>query len=145
MTKSRRNLVLTWIVERLRTLRKKKYFVKRGAISWPTFDFDSHPYAAAVMVDDSTLFAVNGMNTANFSIEFATRMEAPGEEPSIDDDTLDLLFEDVEGVLGEIEGAKDSNGDVLLLEFRRTTVQVVEFHDASLRVQGVVVTFTVGY
>jgi hypothetical protein len=136
---SARKNIMDALVFYAKAVRNKRYHVKRGAIAWEDHDFDGREFAIAVMVDDCTILNPRGMNEAKIGIEIATKMPGTTEDPQIDDGTLDLLIEDAEFILENTKRKQDSQGDNVLLKL--TGANVTEFHDAAIRVQGIVVSF----
>lgn len=123
--------------------RNGRYFVKRGVINWSSFSFEAHPFAVAIVVDDCSFANTEGFQEMRVSLEAAARIPDELEQPEIDDPTLDELFEDFEAVIQRVGKKLDPKGDSVLLRFDARTAKAVEFHDTSLRVQGVVFTFFV--
>lgn len=137
--------MLTKLLDLCRKARNGEYYVKRGAVNWTTFPFDKRPRAISVQVDDFSILRQTGMNEGKLSLEMASRMAEETTDPQIDDTEIDRLISDAEGILYGLMKAVDKAGDSVLLRLDRESVNVVEFHDTSRMVQGIVVSFFVVY
>lgn len=129
--------------------RNSSYFVKRGAINWTTFDFETHGGAIALMIDDGSLFRVQstrGMKPCRCSMEMFHRLPDPlMESPEIDDGLMDELLDDAEWIINELASSRDSSGDPVVFRIDRKSVTFVEAHDIEVKVQGIVVSFNMEY
>lgn len=143
-TKSPRQVVRDTLVKYAKQVRNSGYFVKRGAIVWSSFPFGEHPRAIAIMFDDIGILRQKGMTEAKIGIEMFASMPE-GTEPEIDDGLLDELIEDAEFILQKTIRERDSVGDSVILRLDGETANVVESHDSTKRVQGIVVTFNVNF
>lgn len=123
--------------------RSGAYFVKRGAIDWATFAFASHPRAIALMADHMGLLQVDGMRPVSVGIEMAARMPETTDPPEIDDGLMDEMIEDVEEIVYGLQSQKDDRGDTVAFRVDPRESSIREFHDVSLRVQGIVAQFNV--
>ena len=134
------------LVKYAKLARNGKYFVKRGAMVWAAFDFSRHERAVAIMFDDLTILRQDKPNDAKVAIEMFCRMPKDTDDPEIDDGLLDELIEDAEWVLVKaMSETSKGSGDNVILRLDAESANVVEAHDVSKRVQGIVVTFNVSY
>ena len=136
----------TWKESAL-AVRNGRYFVKRGAINWTTHDYETHPHNIALMMDDFPLYAQKpiGAQPGNASMEFCGRFEDENEFKEIEEALLDEYVEDAEKIIDALLNAQYASGDPVVFRVNRETARVVEFHDMSIRVQGIVVNFTVHF
>lgn len=129
-------------------LRNGSYFVKRGAINWTTFPFDTYERAIAIMLDDGQLLRTqrsHGMKPTRCSMEIFCRLPSDQEVPEIDDGLMDELLDDAESVVRDLLRSKDSSGDPVVFRIDENTARFVEAHDVQVKVQGVVVMFNLEY
>jgi hypothetical protein len=129
-------------------MRNGIYFVKRGAILWPSFSFTDHKGGIALMLDDGNLLRTQrnrGMKPARCSMEMFRRMESTPEAPEIDDGLMDELLDDAEWLLKELMKSRTSADDPVVYRIDENSVRFVEAHDTELKVQGIVVTFNLEY
>lgn len=121
-------------------------FVKRGGINWLTLDWDKHPRALAIMIDDSSLWpGVQGFRDGNLSFEYFARMPSQEGNPEIDDDLQDELVEDVLWIASQILRETNRNGQPLVTRVSRDAARIIEAHDVDLKVQGVIVTLNINF
>lgn len=135
---------LKGLVSAFKSVNSGRYTVRRGALNWAAFPFETHPYAVSIQVDETALFSPTGIYPSKISIEVATAM--PDEAPTdsqIDDDAMDTLVTDSRSALISWIGARNASGDPLVLKVERLSANVVEFHDASLNVQGIVISLNI--
>jgi len=137
--------MLTKLLELCRKVRNNAYYVKRGAINWSSFPFDVRPLAVSVQVDDFSILKISGMNEGKLTLEMASRMAEETTDPQMDDAEIDRLISDAETIITGLMKAVDTAGDSVLYRLDRESVNVVEFHDTSRMVQGIVVSFFVVY
>ena len=143
---SPRKVALDKVKELAKKVRSGGYFVKRGAINWTTWDFSKHPRAISIQLDRVSLFKVNGMNEGTITLEMFARMSSPKEVlPEIEDEVMDELLEDAEEIFLGLMSAEDKQGDSVVTKLEQDSTEVVESHDTSLRVQGIVVTVPVAF
>lgn len=145
---SPRVVAMRTLRESLRGIGNGKYFVKRGAINWINFDFEARRYACAIMVDSSDVARdapeTDGFFQVAVSLEIATRIP-PDDDPEINDDVLEGIYDDVERVLNELQVAVDARGDSVVFRLERGTATAIEWHDPQYRIQGLVVNFTIEF
>ena len=141
---SPRNSMMTTIRNSAEVLRNSSYFVKRGAINWATFPFEEHSKAIAILIDDMSLLGsttgVGGSKDGKISLEIAARMPDEKDHPSIDDGLMDDLIEDAETIVKDLIAAKDGDYPIVF-HIDKASARVIEWHDAEVKVQGVVVMF----
>lgn len=142
---SPRKVALDTVKALAKKVRSGAYFVKRGAINWTTWDFEKHPRAISIQLDRVTLFKVNGMNDGVITLEMFSRMSSKEVPPEIDDGVMDELLEDAEAIFLGLMSAEDKQGDSVVTKLEQDSTEVVESHDTSLRVQGIVVTVPVTF
>ena len=145
---SPRRAALRVIRETLRGIDNGKYFAKRGAINWIEFDFEANLYGVAIMVDSSDVGRcapeADEMSLAAVSLELATRIP-PDDDPEINDEILEGIYDDVEFLLDTLQAATNSQGDSIIFKLERSAASAIEFHDPQFRVQGIVVTFGITF
>ena len=121
-----------------------KYFVKRGYINWATWNFDAHPQAMSLMLDEHQFMASQA--DAVISIECFTRIKS-GDAPEIDDVVLDGIVQDLAAILDQMEEERDRQDPAYPVAFaiKRGSAKAVEAHDAEMRIQGVTATFEASF
>lgn len=137
--------MLDTLKELCKKLRGGSYFVKRGPINWAEFPFEKYPRAIAILVDDQTFISSTGIQKASMSIEVAGSMPSPKDNPEVDDGLLDEFFEDVSLVLLSLREAKQGRGEDPVVFDVTADATATEFHDSTLKVQGIMVFFRVQY
>lgn len=121
--------------------RNGRYFAHRGAINWTGFPFDKHPFAAAILVDESPLLVDNG--DLRISIEVFTKLKDPTQQ-GIDDLTLDDLFEDCQNVLASLKKITRPDGELLVIGI--LPFPALEAHDVDNRgIEGIIARVTVRF
>lgn len=131
--------------ELCKALRGGSYFIKRGPINWAEFPFDRYPRAISILVDEQSFISNNGIQRAQMSIEVAGAMPSPKDNPEVDDGLLDEFFEDVSIVLLNLREAKQGKGQDPVVFDVSSDATATEFHDSTLKVQGIMVFFRVQY
>jgi len=124
-------------------VRGGSYYVKRGAISWPSFDFERRPRAVAIMADE--LLFLRAEAPMDVSFEVAASMPGPTEDPQIDEGLIDELADDTEWVVRKLIEAVDTQGDCVALRVAEQDARIIEWHDPTIRVQGIVAFFQVTF
>lgn len=145
----RRNL-FTFLKEEAESVRGGRYAVKRGAVNWVRWDFKASPYGIAICHDQGFLFGGTGKAGARrgtVTLEMAAKMRRyPGDQADgFDEELVDELLDDAASIVDAAARAQNAMKQPLLIGFMRGNVTFVEFHDAQLGVQGVVVEFEVDY
>lgn len=149
-----RAVLLQALREEAGKLRNGAYYAKRGAINWVTFPFEKYGRAIAIMMDDADLFRKrqSGFKGGSISIEiFAAMPEVKDEDRvEIDDTLMDEIIEDAEGLVSYLETARvtvtTSDGTVpVAYKVDSDAASYLEAHDASMKVQGIVVQFSVTF
>lgn len=134
-------------MDRLRALceevRGGVYFVKRGPIDWSSHNYDENQRAISILLDDHSF--LKDINDASISLEFGGQMLRPDERPDMDDGLLDEMIDDAEWIIRSLIGSTNSQGDNIILQAKIKDARIVEFHDAQLRVQGIVAFFEVNF
>lgn len=134
--------VLDKVQDLWRQARGGAYFVHRGAVHWPTFDFDARPRAVGIGVDDRTL--MREINDMDLSFEVGARMPE-GAELQFDDSLATEIQEDVEWVIRKLIESTNPEGDSLILNPKLGDARVIEWSDPDFRAQGVVVFLTISH
>lgn len=143
MSVGRREL-LTAIRKLCATVHNARYFTKRGPIDWASFPFDRHPFGCAILCDDTTLF--RRIDTAVVTLQLAAKLpDYAAKGPEIDDGLADEFYDDVRWVLTELRKQRDERGQPVAISIGTESARVVEFHDADLLVQGVLVTIPIDF
>jgi len=126
--------------------RNGAYFVKRGFINWAEFDFETNKRAISILVDEEGLFPdKRGMENARISMEIFTSISKSTEPVMIDDGVMDELIEDARWIVNQLEQAKNKQGENVALKIDKHASNLVESHDATLGVQGIVAIIRVTY
>ena len=122
-----------------------KYFVQRGPINWPAFDFKDHDRAIAILTPQFSMLA-HQFNSITFTLEVLMKMpESSAPLTGLDDDGIERLVLDIEWVLDQLNRASDSYGDAIIVRMDRSGVTAQEIADLDWSVQGFQVTFNVEY
>jgi len=126
-------------------VRNGAYFVKRGYINWSTFPFDKHERAIAILVDEESLEpSEKGFAEARLSFEIFTSIPE-SENPQIDDGILEELIIDARWIVSKLVQARNRQDDPIIYAYKKNTSSIVESHDATLMVQGIVAIIRVTY
>lgn len=141
---SPRRVMLDTLKQICKDTRNGKYFVKRGAINWMSHDFAKMPEAISIQLDRVSLFKQSGINDGIITLEMFASMKTVKEVPEIEDEVMDQLLEDAEEIFTKLMQAEDG-GDAIVLKMEQDSTEVVESHDVSLRVQGIVVSVPVSF
>ena len=129
-----------WSEQRANAYRK----VHRGPINWTSFNFETYPRAVAILLDEVQLFRITqGFIRATLSMEIMCRL--PDQPEEIDDGLMDDLYEDVEQVIKKLSVSVDDEGNPVIAFINRETANVIETHDATRGVQGLVVLMEVDF
>ena len=143
---SRRALILAELKKAAEAVHGRRYFVKRGPINWVSFPFADHPFAIAIGVESENLGFLNpddGMSSMNLVLEIYTKLEQNPEEPGFDDGLLDEIHADAEALVVGVQAYNDGRGNCLSAGVYG--VRAMEIADATMNVQGVVLSFGVDY
>lgn len=141
-------------LKRLKTLAEERIseregestFVKRGAVNWNTFNWESYSRGLAIMMDDSSLWpGVQGFREGNLTFEYFAKMPDQEGTPEIDDDLQDELIEDVLYIASQIVNETNRSGQPIVTRTDRKAARIIEAHDVDLKVQGVVVTINLNF
>lgn len=143
MSDSPRKIVLDTLRGFCQQVRGGVYFVKRGPIDWATFPFNQHSRAISILVDDQSLFL--DINVASLTLEFGAQLRSVSDDPGLDDGLMDELTDDAEWVVRSLIDSSNSQGDAVVLRTDLKESRAIEFHDAQLMVQGIVVNFEVSF
>lgn len=136
------------VVSEIRKLTAKlgrKYFFKRGPIDYTAWPFERYPWTLSMQIDESGMF--KDINDAVLTFELSTRIaDAPGDDDiqSIDDGIQDEMRGHLYYLITEMRKLVAESGDPLIIGMNHTQ-PVTEFHDTSLRIQGISYTFNIGY
>lgn len=137
-----RKAITTRLKDFLTPLHGGRYWVHRGPVNWARFDFPTHPYAVAIMLDDVSLFRnEKGHLTATLTLEVFTRLSE--KQDGLNDDIMDDLQEDVVKAFTLLKIAVDDNGNAVV--FRLFNGTAVEVYDASLSVQGMIASVVIDF
>jgi hypothetical protein len=122
-------------------------FVKRGPVDWRNFPFDQYERAVSILVDRNTFQSdARGMNTMDLAIEMFAKLPSEVDPANIDDGLMDDFYEDAQHVMKLADEFKEKiKHEEYPLLFRRDQGVAVESHDATLKVQGLIVNMTVTY
>lgn len=144
---SRRKLMVDTLRDLLKAEHNGRYFVHRGPIAWSSFDFKAHPFAVGISLDSGTLRRADTRligNRSRVSLEMFTSMSADGKL-QLDDGILDEFIADAESVLDKLEVSQDANEYSVAIGVDRENASFQESSDSTLKVQGVVVSFSITY
>lgn len=141
--RSQRYQFMTRLKELASRIRNARYWVRRGAVDWASFDFSARKHAIALTVDEGPVLPdVEGRQTFKIGMELFGAMPGDSTE-SIDDLLMDELWEDAGQLLEQLIQESDERGDSLALKLVASSTKGIETHDAGLQVEGLIVTFTV--
>ena len=135
-----RSNVGNFLKTKLSEVRNSAYFVRRGPIDWNAHDWKAKPRAVAVIIDDCTF--LRQINEASVSFEVFAAIPKDGD--NIDDTLTDELFNDAALVLNSLVTEKDSNGDSIATLLPKSEL-AIECYDMDLKIQGLIITFTIKY
>ena len=121
-------------------MRAGLYHVRRGRINWGRFPFDVYPMAISVMIPEEDL--TTDPVRATVSLELITKMPDHAAR-EIDDEVLDQMREDCQGLIQTLIGLKTDNGDDLFLAVQM--LPSLEIADAEQGLQGIEQPFIVEY
>jgi len=122
-------------------VRNQKYEVHRGAVNWPNYDFDKHPLAVAVMMDECSF--LGQINEGIVSFEIFAKIT---DDKKLNDVELETQLNNVMNVIHLF------NKSISSIDPRRSIGAVlpksekcIEHYDISLNVQGLVILFSVKF
>lgn len=140
----RRN-VLEAIKDACEKLRNGSYYVRRGPISWPDFNFSKNPRGVSIQVDDCTWLAPQ-FNQASIALEFGEKIPLDQDnEPGLEDAALEQMFDDAQIVIMELLKKRNRDGDPVCNLVQPSQANILEFYDSEMKVQGMIATFFVKY
>lgn len=142
---SARKVFLKAMKDAALAVRARRYFVKRGVINWASHDFKTKLFAISLQADDYSFMKQNGIQDMKFSMEIATSINDIVSPAQLNDDVIEELVDDAEWIFKTVMSQIDTLGDNVALVVDTESARVIEFHDSSLRVQGIVVTAYVKY
>lgn len=141
---SPRRVVGNTLLELARSVRNRSYYARRGAVNWAAFDFDAHPRAIAIVFDETPVFPdARAMYTIKCTLELFAKFNGEDSLDSIDDELMDEIHEDARWIVEQLIRRKTSSGDNAVIGVVTVGITAIETHDADLRVQGLIVPFTV--
>ena len=138
--KGNRQLAMDSLKAVAKKVRNGVYFVKRGAIVWGEFAFDKHARAISIQMDERDF--MKATNRAECALEFAAAIPGTDEIPEIDDGLMEEFADDAEAILKACLADSDSVGNFIL---GFAPGKMAEFHDVDIRVQGLIVKFTIDF
>lgn len=121
-------------------IKNKAYFVRRGPIDWTSHDWETRPRAVAIIIDDCTF--LQQVNSATVSFEVFSKI--PKDTDDISDTLTDELFSDAAEVLNYLITTKDDNNDNVATLMPKSEL-AIECYDMDLKIQGLIITFTLKY
>jgi len=130
-------------LELAKSVRSGAYFAKRGAIIWVAHPWEASgkDRAISIQVDEGSLLPNEmGMRQTAVTMEIAAPMPHPEEIAAIDSALEDEMITDAVWILEAILRRQDDQGDPVVFKVDRDA-PFVEWHDAELKVQGLVVYF----
>jgi len=118
-------------------VRGGRYFVHRGMINWPKFDFKNYPHAISLtipMVDEDSPENVTIEATA--TLEMMTRMPDFSRVREVNDEVLDQMRDDHRFIADELQmtrlpGSRDP------MFFNVTRLPTIEIGDSNYELQGI--------
>lgn len=136
---SKRSQVIAALSDQFRRLRNGSYHIHRGPVNWGAWDWEKHPRAVAVMEDVSPLLLTQDRPiSAQLALELALRTE----DGQFSDETQDAMTQDVREALIGLLRVTTSGGNLV---HSITEIEVTAMTDATIQVQGIIVTFTAKY
>lgn len=142
-----RSAVVARIIEILRGLSGRRYFVHNGPVAWDTFDFESHPFGAALIQADFPLWQPEGIihSEAVFSIELVTALPPQPAEavPGLSEGVIDQLASDASTVLLALRDSLDSQNDPVVFGIFDPRARIMV--NGDWMVQGLDVSFRLRY
>lgn len=121
------------------------YFFKRGPIDYTAWPYETHPRVISMQIDESEM--LKEFNNAVLTFELSTTIaDAPGENEvlSIDDGIQDAMRGHLAFIITEMRKIVASDGDAFVIGMTFNQ-PVTEFHDTSLRMQGISYTFSINF
>jgi exonuclease III len=135
-------------IERIRALADdlrsngREYKVIRGAVNWATWPFDIHPLGMAILVDESSLLRNDFNNEMALTLEMMEKQRTKLDE--IDEGSMDAMYADAIHLLEPFVTAQERDPDdpavPLVVGVDQKRDSAIEVSDATLQVQGVIVT-----
>lgn len=137
--------VVNTLVEMASRVRGSRYRVMEGPVNWAEWNFESHPFAMAVMVDDCTIAKATNQE-ANLAIEVLARFPISSDGNPASTGTIEAEFRiDLGTMLAQLVSAVDSNMAPVIYNLDRGA-RIEAVHDADQgKVIGAVLRFRVEY
>lgn len=133
---------MAFLKDACQSMRSRRYFVRRGAIDWGAWDFDAHPHAVALMMDDTTF--MGDFKVGTVSLEMFVRMQS-SDEPTIDDSVMDELIHDAATAFEKLAVAKVPGTMDNICTLVKDSDVIIESSDAAKKVHGIIATIKVKY
>lgn len=142
--KSPRRVVGETLLELAKSVRNRMYHARRGAVNWASFDFAAHPRGIAIVFDECGLFpSRQSMFELKCTLEMFVKFDGEDSLDSLDDALMDEIHEDARWIIEQLVAQLSSEGDAVAIGVPTVGITAIETHDADLRVQGLIVPFTV--
>ena len=136
-----RKVLIQNLKDACKQARNSRYYVKRGPIVWPSFNFEVRPYAISIGMDEFSM--MRDINEGGIRMEFAASMDSEAEE--VDEDLMEEFIDDAHWIIRTVIDARNSQGDSVVLRLNLEEVSGFEFFDVRLGIQGVIVQFGTSY
>ena len=142
-----RLVMLRTLAKIIKGMRSGRYRVHRGPIDYPTFDYQSTPFAASILCPDFPLRKQGNdfFHRGTIIIELTTRLNQPNP-PGLNDAIIDQLSVDAEGILLKLENARNDQGDPVILAVSKDPApRCREMSNSDWGIQGIELTVIVDY
>lgn len=125
----------------IREVRGGRYYVHRGMINWPKWDFKTYPFAVSL-----TMPMVDEDDPSNITIECTATLEMMCRMPDftaglrqVDDQVLDEMRDDHRWIADELQKIKfvHENGKSDSLFMGITRLPTIEIGDSNNELQGI--------
>lgn len=142
MSVVKRAEVMDGIVRATAELGGRRYFVVRGPIVFPAFDFSRHPFAASIIVADRE-WRPEGVELL-LRVSFGTKLS-----DKVSDPVLETMEDDADDLIVRLRTATRAGSNMQKLVHGVIPVRAYEWYDASgssaQKTQGVSVIFRTVY
>ena len=134
---SHRTLAMRTLKDVLKKLDSGRYtFVYRGAVDWASFDFQSHKFGASIFCPESRPETVTQGTRLTVDIDLFTDMG--GEKDGFNEDVMEILHEDLIGIVKELQKAKTQEDDHVFTQVEHINSREAAFVDGTFKPHGVI-------
>ncbi len=131
-----------------RQVRNGRYHVRRGAVNWAAWPFERYRSAWSILCDSTTLLGDSdeaGFNVAAISFEIFAKGDTDKDDFGIDDNLMGEFRADARLVLRHLLEQTLPNGDPVVTKLERNSASATEALDSERGLQGLIVSFVIGY